>query len=133
MGLKVGVVAVVVCVFTPVSSQAQFIWDWGQQQYTQQRLTPPQSRRYRGGRALPTERTSRPERARATERTTRPERANRDKRTKSKERVKSPWHDMSQDQAREWLKQQVQSFCSKYPKDQNCYWPEGKKDDGNKE
>jgi hypothetical protein len=34
---------------------------------------------------------------------------------------------MSQDQARDWLKQQVQSFCGKYPKDQNCYWP--KKED----
>jgi len=121
MGLKVGVVAVVFCVFAPVSSPAQFIWDWDQQVYTTQRLTSPQPRRYHR------EQSSR--RATRKERTRPQERANRDERTKrAKLRSTSTWRDMSQDRAREWLKEQVGSFCGKYPKDQSCYWPK-KEDD----
>ena len=30
------------------------------------------------------------------------------------------WRSMSQDDAREWIKGQAQSFCGKYPKDEVC-------------
>lgn len=30
------------------------------------------------------------------------------------------WKNLSQDRAREWIKEQAQSFCGKYPKDEAC-------------
>jgi hypothetical protein len=30
------------------------------------------------------------------------------------------WRSMNQDEAREWIKEQAQSFCGRYPKDEAC-------------
>jgi len=30
------------------------------------------------------------------------------------------WQSMSQDDARNWIKEQAQTFCGKYPKDEAC-------------
>ena len=37
--------------------------------------------------------------------------------------VVKTWNDMSQDKARDWIREEVQGFCGKFPKDVACQRP----------
>lgn len=99
---------VVFALATPVHGQGCLPWMWGGCYEQPQYQTEP--RRQHTRRSVVHERRE-PRHSEPTIRTI----------TKTRViRQESTWRGMSQDDARNWIKEQAQGFCGEYPKDEAC-------------